>query len=140
VAGEKDVKIIDITSGNIIKTISTGLSISATFCDNDNSIISCNQGKLTIWNIDNLISTGEYNSQFGQLFDVTAIPGTNYVIISDGDLEIFDKFTGKIVSRFISSETNTHIKLLTDNKTIVSYEWNYLYFRRIEKRWAVPFE
>jgi hypothetical protein len=77
--------------------------------------------------------------------DVAAISGTNYVIFTDGGgftvgFTVIDKSTGKIISRYNSTEGNAHMRLLPDNKTIVSYEWNYLHFRKLEKRWLVPYE
>ena len=142
-AGENDVKIIDVSSGTVIKTL-PGQSVAAIFCDDDKYVISGYLGKIKIWNIDNLTST-EYNFQYSQIVDVAAISGTNYVIFTDGGgftvgFTVIDKSTGKIISRYNSTEGNAHMRLLPDNKTIVSYEWNYLHFRKLEKRWLVPYE
>jgi WD40 repeat protein len=138
-AASNEVKIIDLNSGSIIKTL-PGQSVTAAFCDDDKTLISCYLGSLKIWNLDNATNT-EYIFQYDQIWDVEAIAGTNYIIFTDGGgFSIIDRGTGKTLSRFNTRDGYGNLKLLNDNSTIVSASWDNLYFRKLEMSWVTVSE
>ena len=136
--GDNDIKIIDLTTGTVIKTLASGTTFAVTFCDDNIHLISGYQGIMEVWNLTDLTSTVFTNNNYGFINSIIALPGTNYVVLNNY-LKIVDRSTGKIISTSTTDE-NSIIKLLPDGTVFYSGSGSYFHFKKLQKNWSTLYE
>jgi WD40 repeat protein len=137
---ENDIKIIDINSGTIIKTIpSSATNYNLIFFD-DNSIITSKSNEIRIWDINSGIFSA-YTSNYGAIEYLTLHPDKRYLVgVCSFGIIIFDVIKEKVVNIDTDININQRIRLqfINQKEELISHGIRDFYILNFEYRWQVP--